>query len=676
MMRSLVLTLSIAAYTTAAAGQTTDRRPMTIDDALSMVTVGNVLLSPDGEQVLYSLTRLDWDQNKAETKFYMISAVGGEARQFIGDAGGSRIRFSPDGRHISLIRQVDGVSQIFRLPTDGGEAQQLTRHATSVGPYEWAADANTIFFVAPEPRTDDETKTLEVGDDAIFVDEGPNGQLAGQWRNLWAFDLTTTEEERLTNEELNLFEFEVSPTADRVLFTARRSSNRNDIHLNEIYLLSVRDKRIVQLTRNNAVEDSLQWAPDGRQFAFEADDDQEWTHKADKIWVMDATTREYRMVSGQFTEGRIARYWWSPDGRSITFSALQRTNSNLFHLDLISGDVTPITTATGRLNVSSLSADHTRMAYTWSDFDTPVDAYTSPVEAFEPVRLTDANPWVERDLLLATMQVIRWPSVKGLEIEGLLHLPPSYQPGTRLPLMVHIHGGPPGFFDNSFSVAHHIYAGLGYASLSPNVRGSAGYTDELREANTFYKGDGIGFGDYSDLMAGIDHVVDQGYADPDRLGVRGWSYGAILGGYTLTRTDRFKGAALGAGVYDWSAEYGPGYHWDVTRWYIGGTPWDNAEAWRRQSTITSVQEITTPTLLLHGMQDSTTTEPQSMMLYGALRAIGKAPVRYIRFPRETHGFREPRHNRVRFIEEFRWMERYVRGVEWEPWERLPQSESR
>ena len=136
------------------------------------------------------------------------------------------------------------------------------------------------------------------------------------------------------------------------------------------------------------------------------------------------------------------------------------------------------------------------MVYTFTDFDSPSDLYSSPVENFSPVRLTDANPWVEKDLLLASLQVIKWKSKNNFEIEGLLHLPAGYETGTRLPLMLNIHGGPAGCFTNSFRASYHIHAGLGYASLSPNVRGSSGYTDKLREGNTVQSGDGIGKGDY------------------------------------------------------------------------------------------------------------------------------------------------------------------------------------
>jgi dipeptidyl aminopeptidase/acylaminoacyl peptidase len=285
-----------------------------------------------------------------------------------------------------------------------------------------------------------------------------------------------------------------------------------------------------------------------------------------------------------------------------------------------------------------------------------------------PVRLTDANPGFADTFALADMRVVRWRSTDGTEIEGLLHLPIGYVDGARVPLVLNIHGGPAGSWRNSFRASYHIYAGLGYASLSPNVR-SSGYTDRLREGNTVARGDGIGMGDYQDLMTGVDALIEQGIADADRLALRGWSYGGILGGWTITQTDRFKAASIGAGVYDWTSEYGPGFNNDVRLWHIGGTPWDNPEGYRRQSALTHVANVTTPTLLLHGMEDTTDTEQQSMMFFTALKDIGKAPARYIKFPREPHGFREPRHQRTRDIEEIRWMQKHVLGEDWTPWVR-------
>ncbi|MFQ5571518.1 MAG: prolyl oligopeptidase family serine peptidase [Rhodothermales bacterium] len=658
------LTLLFAA-TPLLAQNTAPRRPMTTDDGLDMVQVGNALMSPDGMFVFYRKSELDWDKNKRKSTYYMIPAEGGEPWQYIGEAGGSDFKFSPDGTYLAFKRSVDKKSQLFYMRTAGGEAVQLTKHKTSVGAYAWAEDSRTLFFVADEPRTDEEEKEHKNGHDAIIVDEGPNGQQAGRWRNLWTFDLESKKEARLTEGDRRISGFDVSPDGRRILFTARTENRRNQNYLTEIYLLTLNaDTTITRLTENEAPESQVRWAPDGIHFAYSAADDQNWELRNNKIWLVNADTREHRMVSGAF-EGNIRGYVWTPDSRHILFTGLQRTNSNLFRLNVSSGEVTRITDLTGTLSASSFSKDRTKMVYSFSDISTPSDLYVTPTDRLQPTRLTTANPAAVADsLLLADAEVIQWKSKDGREIEGILLLPPGYDRSERIPLLLHIHGGPAGVFTNSFRSAYHVWAGLGYAQLLPNVRGSSGYSDDLLRGNMH----DIGGGDYWDLMTGVDYVIEQGIADPDRMGVRGWSYGGILGGWTITQTDRFKAASIGAMVSDWTSEYGPGFNYDVRLWYIGGTPWDNPEAWRQKSPLTHAKNVTTPTLILHGINDRTDTEAQSMMFFTALKDQGKT-VRYIKFPREPHGFREPRHQRIRDIEEIRWMQKYVLGLEWKPWER-------
>lgn len=378
---------------------------------------------------------------------------------------------------------------------------------------------------------------------------------------------------------------------------------------------------------------------------------------------MNPETKEYRLVSGQF-EGNISGFVWTPDSQSFLFSGLQRTDSNLYRIDVATGAVTKITNVIGTLQANSFSKDRTKMVYSLSDFDTPPDLYVSSTESLKPLRLTDANPWVEKELLLAKAKVIKWKSRNNFEIEGILYLPADYEAGKKIPLILNIHGGPAGVFTNSFRSSYHVHAGLGYASLCPNVRGSSGYTDALLRGNMR----DIGGGDYWDLMTGVDYVIKEGYIDPAKMGVRGWSYGGILGGWTITQTNRFKAASVGAMVSDWTSEYGIGFNHDVRLWYIGGTPWDNPKGYREKSSLTYIKNVTTPTLILHGANDTTDTEPQSMNFFAFLKDQNKT-VRYIRFPREPHGFNEPRHQRTRDIEEIRWMQKYVLGIDWTPWER-------
>lgn len=642
---------------------------MTTDDGLDMVQVGGAMISPDGSWVLFSKSELNWEENERETTWWRVSAEGGEPYRYIGDDGGGNFQFSPDGSRLAFTRSVDDESQLFLLPTTGGEAVQLSEHETSIGSYAWSEDGSKIIFVATEPRTEEEEEAREAGYDAIFVDEGPNGQQSGNWNNLWLIEVESGAERRLTDTDHRIGSFSVAPNGDRILFTSRIENRRNQQNLSEIQLLEVEVGTIRRLTDNSAPEGRLSWAPDGRSFAYTARTDGEWELLLDKIWVMDPDGGDRRIVSGAF-DGNIGNFVWAPDASAILFSGLHSTNNNLYRINLGSDSVEQITSSVGSLAPSSFSRDRVKMAYVFQDFDTPADIWVGSTDGTGAVQLTDVNPTITDELVLGQGEVIRWESTDGTEIEGILMLPAEYQSGM-LPLLLHIHGGPAGVFRNSFSASNHVWAGLGYAQLFPNVRGSSGYDDDLLRGNLH----DIGSGDYEDLMTGVDELISRGIADPDKLGLRGWSYGGILGGWTITQTDRFKGASVGAMVSDWTSEYGPGFNHDVRLWYIGGTPWDNTDEWRERSALTHVANVTTPTLVLHGINDRTDTEPQSMMFFQALKDQGKI-TRYIRFPREPHGFQEPRHQRTRDVEEIRWIQKYVRNIEWTPWERPEKNEKK
>ena len=665
-MRNLTL-LIVFVLAVPVAGQ--ERRAMTTDDGLDMVQVGGAMISPDGSWVLFSKSELNWEENERETTWWRVSAEGGEPYRYIGDDGGGNFQFSPDGSRLAFTRSVDDESQLFLLPTTGGEAVQLSEHETSIGSYAWSEDGSKIIFVATEPRTEEEEEAREAGYDAIFVDEGPNGQQSGNWNNLWLIEVESGAERRLTDTDHRIGSFSVAPNGDRILFTSRIENRRNQQNLSEIQLLEVEVGTIRRLTDNSAPEGRLSWAPDGRSFAYTARTDGEWELLLDKIWVMDPDGGDRRIVSGAF-DGNIGNFVWAPDASAILFSGLHSTNNNLYRINLGSDSVEQITSSVGSLAPSSFSRDRVKMAYVFQDFDTPADIWVGSTDGTGAVQLTDVNPTITDELVLGQGEVIRWESTDGTEIEGILMLPAEYQSGM-LPLLLHIHGGPAGVFRNSFSASNHVWAGLGYAQLFPNVRGSSGYDDDLLRGNLR----DIGSGDYEDLMTGVDELISRGIADPDKLGLRGWSYGGILGGWTITQTDRFKGASVGAMVSDWTSEYGPGFNHDVRLWYIGGTPWDNTDEWRERSALTHVANVTTPTLVLHGINDRTDTEPQSMMFFQALKDQGKI-TRYIRFPREPHGFQEPRHQRTRDVEEIRWIQKYVRNIEWTPWERPEKNEKK
>ena len=647
---------------------------LTIDDVVDLAQVQSPQLSPDGTRVLYTKRELDWDENKREGRIWIVGSDGLGARVFTGSSDDQNPRWSPDGRWVSFTRPVgdsDKVRQIFLLPTDGGEAIQLTKHTTNVGAYEWDEEGRVLYFQANDSLPDDVEKERKKGDDTVFIDEGPNGQTRGSWNGVWRVAAAPGPEpvdaERITPEERRIGDFAVSPDGNHLAYTYRQENRRNDGFLSELVLRSLATGEEVALTDNEAPESGLAWSPDGRILTYVAPDLEEWALDQGNLYAYDIPHERTRQLMEDF-QPDMRGYDWAPGGDHIHFVALDRTDAHLYRLDVASGEVEPLTEGVGILSAPSFDRTHGSVAFLRSGPTAAGDVWFRDLESGQERRLTTANPGLAEKTLVEP-EVVRWTSADGLEIEGLLYQPERAQPGA---MVLEIHGGPAGVFSRTFDTDAQLLVAAGYAVLQPNVRGSSGYGDELLRGNM----NDIGGGDFQDLMTGVDAMIERGVAHPDSLAVKGWSYGGILGGWTITQTDRFKAASLGAMVADWSSEFGTGFNFDVVRWYLGGDPWSNSEMWRERSAYSHLDQVSTPTILFHGAEDRTDTMEQSMNFFAGLRHLG-VEARFLLFPREGHGIQEPRHRRTLMVEEMRWIHRYVKGLEdWTPPERPSDDEKK
>ena len=647
------------------AAQDGGEQTFSFDDAIDMVRVSGPRLAPDGSRVLFVRDELDWDENKRVSRIWVVGADGQNARPFTGSADDSSPEWSPDGRWVSFTRPAgdsDKVRQLFVLPVDGGEAVQLTRHVTAAGPYRWSGDSGSIFFLASDSLPDGVEKERKNGDDAVFIDEGPNGQTRGSWNGVWQVMVelgdAPHDATRLTPEPRRIGDFAPSPDGNFLAYAHRGENRRNAGHLAEIVLLTIASGEEMQITDNDAPESQLRWSPDGRAITFVAPDIETWELDQGNLYHHDIPTGETRQLIPD-TDLDMRSYRWNPGGRSIDMVALDRTDANLFRIDIRSDEMEQLTREQGVLGGASFDALHNLAAVQYASPTDPGDLWLYDLGNGSRTRLTEANPNLAGKEL-AEPEVVRWTSSDGLEIEGILYQPPGRSaPGASV---LEIHGGPAGVFTRGFDADAQLLVAQGYAILQPNVRGSSGYGDALLRGNM----NDIGGGDYQDLMTGVDAIIARGVAHPDSLAVKGWSYGGILGGWTITRTDRFKAASLGAMVADWRSEFGAGFNFDVVRWYLGGDPWSNREYWTERSAFSHLDKVTTPTILFHGSEDRTDTMEQSMNFFAGLRHLG-VDARFILFPREGHGIREPRHRRTLLIEEMRWLNQYLKGMaDWEP----------
>ena len=638
---------------------------LTVDEVIDMVRVSGPRLSPDGSRILFTKNELDWDENKRESRIWVVGPDGSNMRPFTGSTDDRSPEWSPDGRWVSFTRPVgdgDSVRQLFVLPTDGGEAIQLTRHGTAVGRYLWSEDSGSIFFMAGDSLPDETEKERRKGDDAVFIDEGPNGQTRGNWNGVWTVQVDVEEAplqaSRLTPEGRIVGGFSPSPDGNHLAYSYRTENRRNAGHLSEIAILSTTTGDEERVTDNDAPESQLAWSPDGASITFVAPDLESWELDQGNLYHHHIPTGETRQLMAD-VDADMRSYRWTAGGRFIDVVALDRTDANLYRLDVRSDELEQLTDLPGVVSGVSFDSFHDKAAIQFASPSEPGDLWLVDLGDGSRTRLTTANPWLE-EKRLAEPEVIRWESSDGLEIEGLLYTPQGREaPGAAV---LEIHGGPAGVFTRGFDADAQLLVAEGYAVLQPNVRGSSGYGDALLRGNM----NDIGGGDYRDLMTGVDAIIDRGVAHADSLGVKGWSYGGILGGWTITRTDRFKAASLGAMVADWRSEFGAGFNFDVVRWYLGGDPWSNRDQWAERSAYTHLDRVKTPTILFHGANDRTDTMEQSMNFFAGLRHLG-VEARFILFPREGHGIQEPRHRRTLMIEEMRWLHRFVKGLDdWEP----------
>ena len=345
---------------------------------------------------------------------------------------------------------------------------------------------------------------------------------------------------------------------------------------------------------------------------------------------------------------------FAADGRSIYFGLQDSGERHLARIDVSGRNLTrPIE---GHRRVSSVAmGPNGEFAALISEPHLPTEVFL--LEDGELTRLTKTNDALLGSIRLGEVENIHFLSRDGTQIEGFLFTPPDYEPGRRYPTLLRIHGGPVSQYDFAFNFEAQLFAAQGYAVVLTNPRGSSGYGQDFSLAIW----QDWGNKDYEDVMAGVDHVIERGIADPDRLGVGGWSYGGILTNYVITKTDRFKAAITGASEVLYVANYGHDHYqrqWEAEL----GLPWENRELWERISPFNYVENIVTPTLIMGGEKDWNVPILNSEQLYQALRRLGRE-TQLIVYPGEHHGIRRPSFQKDRYERYLAWYDRYVRGID-------------
>ena len=649
MRKRLILMVLLSAQSCAWAQVAPQATSWTAEEMMKTKTVGGVQVSADGRRVVFTVTEAVMSGDKSEmlTQIWVASADGAGAVQFTrGDKSSTSPQWSPDGQWIAFLSPRAERNQVWLIRADGGEAEQLSTGQSAVSNFAWSPDGKWIAYTMMDPASEAEEKSKKEKSDMQVVDEN------FKMNRLWVMPVEESPEGKRDARLLTKGEYSVatggpggggydwSPDGKTIVFAHTPTARVNDWTLSDISTVEVATGEVKPLVASKAAESSPIYSPDGRRVAYTASD-------TPPSWGFNFTTYVVQVGSGPPRElaatfdrqpGLIG---WSGDGKWIYFSETRGTVTRIAALPADGG--APQDISSGELLITGINLNRNRslVGFTAQASDRPPEAYVAGLDQFAPVQVSR----VQADLpkfALGRTEVVRWKSKDSTPINGLLTYPVGYQKGKRYPLLVIVHGGPAGVFTQSFIAGRSIYpiaafAAQGYAVLRPNPRGSSGYGKNFRYAN--YKD--WGGGDYQDILTGVDTLIESGLADPQRLGVMGWSYGGFMTSWTITQTKRFQAASVGAGVTNLVSFTGtadiPGFIPD----YMGAEFWDNLDIYVKHSAMYNVRGVTTPTLILHGERDDRVPISQGYEFYNALRRQG-VTVQMVTYPRTPHGPQEPK----------------------------------
>jgi dipeptidyl aminopeptidase/acylaminoacyl peptidase len=643
-------------------GVAADQRPMSAADTLALKSISEVALSPDGRTIVFALGTIDLATNKTREQLMRIQVGGGEAEPVKGaPEGASNVRWSPDGRRIAFIAKSDKSNAIYTLEVDSGKLTRVCEYrrsnaflAHSGNMLAWSPDGRAIAFVGtlePDPPVQDPLVVTRIlyKTRTSFSDN--------RRTHIYAVNANGGEPHALTSGAHDEHSIDWGGDGHEIVFVSNHEKDPDAVLNYDIFAVNVEGGAVRQITRTPGVETEPRVSPDGHSIAYTAtkrnittiDSVAEDAH----AWVVPAVGGEGKELNASL-DRRTSAIAWSPDGKSVMYTAGDH-GSVLACRTFVSTTETSCKIGKGAQVGALAMARDGSMAFTMSKEAMPPELFGIGVSGGEPKQLTHLNTEFASSHQLTAPEEVEFASFDGARIQGWFY--PALNASGRTPMILTIHGGPHGQFGYAFNPQAQFWAGRGYAVLAINPRGSSGYGQKFSDGSA----DNWGGGDYKDLMAGVDRVLGtHANIDPEKLFVTGGSYGGFMTNWVITQTNRFKAAVSVASVSDMISFYATSMYQDLVHAEFHGFPWadDNYALLWKWSPLAHLQNVTTPTMFLHGESDNDVHITQAEQMFTALRQRG-IESELVRYPREGHGFREPQHRLDSTERTVEWFDRFL-----------------
>jgi dipeptidyl aminopeptidase/acylaminoacyl peptidase len=664
MIRRLAASLTLLAFASLLIAFQGDRprHVPTVDDLLTIKSVGGTQISPDGKWIAYTVSYGDFKQDAFITQIWLVASDGGKSFQLTrGEKSSTNPKWSPDGQWLAFLsNRVEDKNQIFLIDPLGGEAQQLTKSETAISNFAWSEDGKMIAYTATEPPLQPLKDRKEYFGDYDVVREGYS------YVHLWTFDVAEATKtpvvgkQRTKKQDFSVDSFSWSPDGSKIVFSATVNPDLIQGATSDIYLLKLGDDAVKKIVATPGPDNNPRFSPDGKQIVFSsAMGNPLYFASNARLAVVSAEGGTPRSITDSFDEnpGLVE---WKSDG--IYFTGLQKTASHLFHVDAAGGRVVRLSKPDDLMAGSfSLTRAGDLMAFVAGSPTSMNEVFVSKAKVFSPRKLTDMTEQA-RGLTLGTREVISWKSQDGAVIEGILIKPANFDPAKKYPLLCIIHGGPTGvdrpllLTPDARYYPSDIWTARGALVLKVNYRGSAGYGEKFRKLNMR----NLGVGDAWDVLSGVDYLISKGWVERSKVACMGWSQGGYISAFLTTSTDRFVAISVGAGISNWSTYY---YNTDITPFtinYLGNNPAEDPAIYQKTSPMSYIKTAKTPTLIQHGELDRRVPIANAYELRQGLEDRG-VKVEMVVYKGFGHGITKPKSMRAVMQHNLAWFNHYLWG---------------